>query len=146
MLLTYIKDPVDRTLDDQSLGFEWQQLATDGESKAQWEKQVVETLPQFMLQQSGGSEFFRIDGVLLQKPVVPTDLTDGILAQQRAQLNADAANIDKRTAEQFPGGIQGYLDYQQQLAVNEAIRGGKVQVIPVPQGVGVNVTVPQAGP
>ena len=45
-----------------------------------------------------------------------------------------AVEIDKAAAASFPGGLPAYQAYQQQQAVNEAIKSGKVQVLPVPAG------------
>jgi hypothetical protein len=79
-------------------------------------------------------DLFKVNAVLLQKPGVAPKIADGLSEQQAAKLRASAVDIDKQAAANFPGGIEAYQAYQQQQAVNEAIKSGKVQVLPVPQG------------
>lgn len=81
-----------------------------------------------------GVDLITINSVLLQKPGIQPDLMQGLTDKQAAELRSQAAEVDKEAAANFPGGIPGYQAYQQQQAVNEAIKSGKVQVIPVPQG------------
>jgi hypothetical protein len=61
-----------------------------------------------------------------------TALQDQIIQNQQA----DQA---QKLAAGFPGGINGYLDYQQKQAVNKAIADGRVQVLPIPFGSSVIV-------
>jgi hypothetical protein len=72
--------------------------------------------------------------VLLQKPGVPGALKAELENNEAAQLAAKTAQTNNDAAANWPGGISAYLEYQKALAVNEAIKSGKVKVIPVPYG------------
>jgi hypothetical protein len=145
MLATYVKAPMERAIDNASLAYTWDKLTTDPTTKTAWEQAALTAIPQVMREQSGG-EFFVVDSVILQAPQMPPDLQDGVRAAERARLAAAAAEIDKQAAANWPGGPQAYQEYQRQLAINRAITDGLVQVIPIPEGSGVNVTIPQPAP
>jgi hypothetical protein len=91
-------------------------------------------LPKVLNTLTQGVDLITINSVLLQKPGIQPDLMQGLTDKQAAELRSQAAEVDKGAAANFPGGIPGYQAYQQQQAINEAIKSGKVQVIPVPQG------------
>lgn len=141
MIGVYIKDVLDRAVDNEALKYGWLELYNSTESKARWEHDVLGAFPA-LVKSLAGDDYFTINAVVLQKP----DIADGLKAQlrgkQEATLRAEAANVDRKTAESWPGGIQAYLAYQQQLAINKAITDGKVRIIPIPQGSGINVTLP----
>lgn len=134
MLRQFMGFAVDREVDDGALNLTLDQLTTTAESKEQWEAAVLRDLPATLKQLTGGVEIFRINEVLLARPGVSPIIADANEQKAAAKLRADAAETDKQAAANFPGGIPGYLSYQQQQAVNEAIKAGKVQVIPIPQG------------
>ena len=142
LLGKYLKDPADRTVDAQALLFGWAELDSDPTAKTRWEQAVVAGIPELVLSQAG-EDFFTINNIVLQKPKIPDTLQTERQNNEAAKLRATTADTDKGAAQNFPGGIQGYLDYQQQLAVNKAIQEGRVQVIPIPQGSPVIVS-PQA--
>jgi len=139
MLGVYIKDLADRSIDNEALKYGWEQLYNSAESKATWEKDVVAAIPDLIRRQAG-EDFFAISSIVLQKPDISTALKEQLAAKQAAVLRGQAATVDQKTAESWPGGIAAYLAYQQQLAINKAITDGKVQILPVPQGVGINIT------
>jgi hypothetical protein len=130
MLLTYVKDPTERALDNDSLGYDPYKLTTDPATKAEWEQKALADIPKVMQQQSGG-EFFKIDSVLLQAPQLPEQMVDGQIAKQTAQQAADAAVI---AAEASKSCDQTCQTYQQSQVMNKAIADGKVQVLPIPYG------------
>lgn len=138
MLSVYIKDTTDRAVDNEALKYGWEDLYNNVETKTQWEKDVVSKIPD-LVKQLSGDDFFTINSVLLQKPDISSVLKEQLAAKQAAILRGQAAAQDQKAAENWPGGIQAYLAYQQQLAINKAITDGKVQVIPIPQGSGVIV-------
>lgn len=70
---------------------------------------------------------------------IAPQLQNGLTDKEAASLAAQAAEVDKQAAAQFPGGVAGYQAYRQQQAINEAIKSGKVQILPVPQGTSVIV-------
>ncbi|MPZ82255.1 MAG: hypothetical protein GEV28_18395 [Actinophytocola sp.] len=138
---TYIKDVVDRALDTNGLSYSWPDLYANNDIREEWETAVKKSIPDLVKAQLG-DDLVLIDNVLLQKPEVPDALRDELTNNQAATLRAQTARTDQQAAETFPGGLTAYLAYQNALAVNEAIKSGKVQVIPVPQGSPVIVSPP----
>lgn len=134
MLRQYMGFAVDRVVDDNALAFTLDELNVDRGKKVQWEDTVQEALPDVLKAMTGGVEVFRINEVLLQRPGVNAKIADALSEKQAAVIRAEAVEIDKTAAVGFPGGIAGYQAYQQQQAVNEAIKSGKVRVIPIPAG------------
>jgi hypothetical protein len=134
LLRNYVGAALDRATDNEALKYPWQKLYTDAPSKAQWERDVLDQLPEVLKSLTQGVDLITINSVLLQKPGIQEALVQGLTEKQAAQLRSEAAEVDKQAAANFPGGIPGYQAYQQQQAINEAIKSGKVQVLPVPQG------------
>ncbi|SDY47971.1 SPFH domain / Band 7 family protein [Amycolatopsis xylanica] len=134
LLRNYVGAALDRATDNEALKYPWQKLYTDAAAKAQWEHDVLEQLPAVLKSLTQGVDLITINSVLLQKPGIQPALVQGLTDKQAAELRQQAAEVDKQAAASFPGGIPGYQSYQQQQAVNEAIKAGKVQVLPVPQG------------
>lgn len=134
LLTNYVGAALDRAVDNEALKYDWQKLYADTASKAKWEKDVLKELPQILKSLTQGVDVFTVNSVLLQKPAISHELVEGLTAKQAADLRAQAVDVDKQAAANFPGGIAGYQAYQQQQAINEAIKSGKVQILPVPQG------------
>lgn len=134
LLRNYVGAALDRATDNEALKYGWQALYTDTAKKAQWEKDVLDQLPAILKTLTQGVDLITINSVLLQKPGIQGGLVQGLTDKQAAELRNQAAEVDKQAASNFPGGIAGYQAYQQQQAINEAIKSGKVQVLPVPQG------------
>lgn len=134
MVRNYIGAALDRATDNEALNYNWQNLYSDTATKAKWEKDVLGQLPSVLKSLTQGVDVFKINAVLLQKPGIAPKLADGLTEKQAAQLRADAVQVDKAAAANFPGGLPAYQAYQQQQAINEAIKSGKVKVLPVPQG------------
>ncbi len=140
MLGTYLRDPIDRAVDNVSLQYEWNMLSSDAATKAQWESQALEAIPEVMRQQSGG-DFWTVNSIILQKPTPPASLTAAIEGQETAALNAKAAQTAAEASAACNSACQAY---QLNQALIEAMRNGNVPVIPIPSGSAVNLTVPQA--
>ncbi|MFB9909307.1 hypothetical protein [Allokutzneria oryzae] len=134
LLRNYVGAALDRATDNEALKYPWQKLYTDAAAKAQWERDVLAQLPSVLKTLTLGVDLITVNSVLLQKPSIQPALVQGLTDKQAAELRSQAADVDKQAAANFPGGIAGYQAYQQQQAVNEAIKSGKVQVLPVPQG------------
>lgn len=133
MLATYLRDVADRAIDNVGLTYSWVDLYSNADRKKAWEDAVVKAIPELIKQQMG-EDFLVINSIILQKPDIPDQLKAEITNRQAATQRAETSKIDQEAAAGFPGGLQAYLAYQSALAVNEAIKSGKVQVIPVPQG------------
>lgn len=134
VLRNYIGAAVDRATDNEALKYKWLDLYTDTAKKAQWEKDVLAQLPNILKPLMQGENLMTINAVLLQKPAIAPQLQQGLTDKQAAELRQQAAEVDKQASVSFPGGVAGYQAYQQQQAINQAIKDGKVQVIPIPQG------------
>lgn len=130
----YVGFAVDRIVNDNALAFKLAELRTDPTARSKWETDVRTKLPDMLRKLTGGVQLFKVTEVVLQQPDVRKEVQDAEAQRQAAQITADAAEIDKKAAEKFPGGIQAYLEYKRQQAVNKAIESGKVQIIPIPEG------------
>lgn len=130
MLQTYVKDPADRAIDNASLGYDPFKLSTDPTTKTEWEGKALAGIPEVMKQQSGG-EFFHVDSVILQAPQLPADMLAGQVSKQTAQQQADAAAIAASASKACDATCQ---QYQQSQVMNQAIKDGKVSVLPIPYG------------
>jgi hypothetical protein len=134
LLTNYLLAAIDRAVDNEALKYGYGDLYTNTEKKAAWERDVLAQIPEILRGLTQGVDLITINSVLLQKPEVPGQIVNGFADKQAAELRAQAVEIDKSAAALFPGGIAAYQAYQQQQAVNQAIKDGKVQVIPVPAG------------
>lgn len=140
ILRTYLDQPLNRAVAEVTQGMDWKALYSDPAAKAKWEKDIAEKLPTYINQAAGGAYFVNV-GVTLQKPVLPSDLTDALQAAQTAQQQKSAQEsrndqIDveleaiRKLVEVL--GADGYVAYK-------AVQEGDVQVLPIPQGTGVVV-------
>jgi hypothetical protein len=134
LLTNYIGAALDRATDNEALKYDLLALYSNADTKAAWERDVLAQLPKVLKQLTQGVDLFTINAVVLQKPGIQPKIRDGLTEKNAAVLRAEAVEVDKQAAANFPGGIDAYQRYQQQQAVNEAIKSGKVQVLPVPQG------------
>lgn len=141
MLQNYVGAAADRAVDNEALGYDQLDLYSKAEAKRNWESDVKTELPRVLKELTQGVDVFKINAVLLQKPTVRGEIADALSAKQAATFRAQAAKVDQDAAKNFPGGFPAYQAYQQQQAVNEAIKQGrvKVQVVQAPNGSGVIV-------
>lgn len=140
-LRVYLKAPVERALNDATQGLEWSDIYTDPKVKADWEKKVGELLPQYVEQAIGGNYLGQFQ-VTLQKPTLPEDL-------ENALKDAEVAAQQARAQEQRNTQVTSELESIRQLVdvlgpegynVYQAIKDGKVTVMPIPSG--TSITVP----
>lgn len=134
MLRQYMGFAVDREVDDGAIQLTLNELVTSDTKKDQWENAVQSALPETLKKMTGGVEIFRVTEVLLQRPGVGAKFADAQAEKAAAVVRAEAVAIDQQAAKDFPGGLPAYQQYLQQQAVNEAIKSGKVQVLPIPAG------------
>ncbi|MGV9413829.1 SPFH domain-containing protein [Nocardia sp. NPDC003693] len=153
MLRDYIGHPLERALDDATKAFAWRDLYTSAETKGNWERAVGELLAKYIAEQ-GGEAFFCSPvytpgagdcgdpQLTIQQPIPPEPVRAALTDTQRA-IEATRAQGEEnvRVTTELEAirslvavlGPEGYVLYQ-------AIKDGKVQVVPVPNGVGVNIT------
>lgn len=128
----YVKDVVDRTVDLESSKLNHSDLYNDANVRAQWELNVVGSIAS-QVEGLMGSDFLKINKVVLQKPDLPDTLKNELVNAEAARLRSTTAGIDLETAKKF-GSIEAYIEYQSKVTVNKAITDGKVQILPVPYG------------
>lgn len=134
LLKNYLLAAIDRAIDQEALKYGYADLYANVEKKTAWERDVLAQIPEILRSITQSVDLITINSVLLQKPELPGQIVSGYADKQAAELRAAAVDVDKRAAAEFPGGIAAYQAYQQQQAVNQAIKDGKVQVIPIPAG------------
>lgn len=144
VLKVYLRAPIERALNDATQGLSWSTIYSDPEVKADWEKRVGELLPQYVEQAVGGP-YFDSFGVTLQKPMLPEELekalrdTQVAVEQTRAQEERNSqVDSELESIERLVDvlGPDGYNTYQ-------AIKDGKIQILPVPAGTGVALNTNQ---
>ena len=140
MLDTYLGASIQRAVNDATQARTWKALYADPKTKTEWEADVKAKLPVYVKQAMGGAYF---DGFAptIQKPEIPQDLSDSLRAAQVAvqqskaqqernvQVKSELESIKALVAVLGP---DGYVAYQ-------AIKDGKISVIPIPQGSSVVV-------
>lgn len=134
-LKVYLRAPINRALTDATQGREWAEIYSSPEAKAEWERKVAELLPRYVEQTIGGNYLVDYE-VTLQKPILPEDLENALrdtqvaVQQTRAQqernsqVDTELESIEKLVEVLGP---DGYNTYQ-------AIKDGKITVLPIPQG------------
>lgn len=136
----YLRAPINRALTDATQNLGWQDIYSNPQAKAKWEKQVSELLPKYVEQTIGG-DYLENFSVTLQKPTLPDELEKALQATQVATQNAAAqkqqneavkTELESIRALVAVLGPDGYNVYQ-------AIKSGKIQVMPIPQGSSVVV-------
>jgi len=133
-LTAYLGAAVDRAIDNSSLNFNWQEIYQNQDVKAKWESTVKADAEAIVKTLTQDVPIFSVKAVVLQKPEIGDQLKKGLAEKQAAVLRNEAAQIDEAAGRNFPGGLPAYQAYLQQQAINQAIKDGKVQVIPIPQG------------
>lgn len=133
VLDVYLKSAADRAMDFSGQEFNYEDLYGNPAVKALWVTEIKRLFPQYLNDQMGG-DLFIIDSIQVDQPYVPDQIRDQYVGNEAAKLSKTTADTNRDTAATFPGGLQGYLDYQQKLAVNKAIADGKVQILPIPYG------------
>lgn len=135
MLSVYLNQPLQRAMNEATQGRDWKGLYNDPVTKAEWEKQVSELLPQYIKQQTGKDYFINFS-LTLQKPEPSAELLaalrDKQVAVEQNLAQAERNNTIQTEAESISQlvailGVDGYNVYQ-------AIKDGKVDVMPIPQG------------
>ena len=141
MLDTYLGASIQRAVNDATQGRDWKGLYSDPTVKAEWERQVQSLLPKYVTQAMQGS-YFEAFSPTIQKPDIPTDLTNALQATQVAvEQNTAQTERNKQVDTELESirklvdvlGPDGYNTYQ-------AIKDGRIEVVAIPQGSNVNVT------
>lgn len=142
----YLGGPLNRALNRAADGQDWASLYSDPAQVAAFEERAVELLPELVEQQAGGPYFgdFKLQ---LSRPDLPENLINALAATEEAiQQNKAQQERNVQVASELEAirelvavlGPDGYNTYQ-------AIKDGKISVLPIPQGSGV-VVAPQGQP
>ncbi len=100
MLAIYIARPLDTAIDRAGQKYTYTELYTDPNRKAQWERDVLEQLPDLVNRQTDGdTEFFQNFAITLQKPEPPQAIKDALVKQQEAVARARAAEAEAAARE-----------------------------------------------
>jgi regulator of protease activity HflC (stomatin/prohibitin superfamily) len=95
MLSVYISRPLETAIDRASQNYTYTELYTDPTVKAQWERDVLEQMPDLVGRQiDGDEEFFTDFAITLQKPVPPEAVKAALVAQQEAVARAKAKEAE----------------------------------------------------
>lgn len=146
MLATYLRQPLDRIMDQESKRFNWLELYSNPEIKKQWETAVGTAIVQQVNTLAGGQFFCAptytgsgdcgVFSLTLQQPKPPQAVQDSLANAQKAiQDNNTQKNTNTKIRTELETirdlvkvlGPQGYILYK-------AIQDGKITVVPVPQG------------
>lgn len=136
ILRTYLDQPLNRAITEVTQGRDWKSLYADPKAKAEWEKAVMEKLPAYIEQASGGAYFTDIS-LTLQKPILPDDLTSALQSAQTAQQQEQAQASRNSQIDVELESIRKLVEVlgQDGYVAHEAIKSGKVSILPIPQGV-----------
>ncbi|HSE71947.1 MAG TPA: SPFH domain-containing protein [Nocardioidaceae bacterium] len=100
MLNVYIFRPIDTATDRAGQQYTYAELYTDPNKKAQWERDVLEQLPDLVNRQTDGdTEFFQNFAITFQKPEPPQSIKDELVKQQAAVAKARAAEAEAAARE-----------------------------------------------
>lgn len=148
MLDTYVRQPLERSLDSAAQQYGWRSLYNDPAIKGAFEREVLESVPEIVKQTAGG-DFFSDFRVTVQKPDAPEELVAALAAEEKAVAENNAQKkrnetirTELQTIRELVAvlGPEGYVAYK-------ALEDGRVTVLPVPQGTSVQIAPPsQSGP
>ncbi|WP_020578785.1 SPFH domain-containing protein [Actinopolymorpha alba] len=151
MLNVYLRQPLDKAMDAASKKYGYKALYSDPAVKEKWEDEVGRLASQFIKDQAGADFFCQPsyagagpcgNAVLtLQAPVPPENIRAALTAEQEAVAQNNAQKQRNETVRTELESIrelvkvlgpEGYVLYK-------AVQEGKVSVVPVPAGSGINI-------
>lgn len=122
VLPIYIGRPLDTATDRAGQNYTYTQLYTDPNKKAQWERDVLDALPELVNRQTDGDvAFFESFAVTLQKPEPPEKIKEALVAQQEAVARAKAAEAEA-AAKEAAARAQVAVERQEAAKIEERIR------------------------
>lgn len=129
----FLGGPAGKALNNAGLAYNWQDLNSNLDVRNKFVA-AAETDIKTLISQQAGDDFFLIQNVQVDQPLPPTNLIEQMTELQKQQLVNQTAEQTQQLAANWPGGLAGYQQYQQQLAVIKAISDGHVPVLLIPQG------------
>lgn len=146
MLNVYMKQPLDRAMDNAAQKLNWKDLYNNPDARAAWEDEVEKAITGF-IQANGGGEFFLNFNITLQKPEPPQNLRDALTAEQEAITRNNAQvkeNVRLKTKYDTFADCKKQLSEQSCIQIY-AIDSGRVSVVPLPAGSNFNVNAGGGG-
>lgn len=129
----FLGGPAGKALNNAGLAYNWQDLYGNLDLRNAFVR-AAEADIKALIKQQAGDDFFLIQNVQVDQPEPPDSTIEQMNTLQNQALANQTAQQTQQLAANFPGGLQGYQQYQQQLAVNQAIKDGHVPVLLIPQG------------
>ena len=141
VLNTYLLTSLQRAVNEATQEFNWKELYNDVNVKSKWEAKVSELLPRFVMQGMDG-EFFDNYSLTIQKPTLPEALVKALQDTQTAIEQNNAQKERNATIQTEAESIKRLVDIlgPEGYNVYQAIKDGKISVMPIPSGSGVNLT------
>lgn len=135
MLNKYMRSELRQVVTEATQGLTWKQVYNDPKIRNQWEKKIVETLPQ-RIESAMGGKYFENFSMTLQKPKLPGELVEALQAKQTAieQNNAQKERNEKIFTELDAVKEQIKILGPNAYILQQAIEKGQIQIMPVPQG------------
>ena len=122
MLSVYIARPLDTAIDRAGQDYTYTELYTNPAKKAEWERDVLEALPDLVNRQTDGSvEFFKNFAITLQKPEPPQEIKNALVKQQEAVARAKAAEAEA-AAREAAANAQIAVEKAEAAKINERIK------------------------
>lgn len=141
VLNTYLLSSLQRAVNEATQEFNWKELYNDVNVKSKWEAKVSELLPRFVMQGMDG-EYFDNYSLTIQKPTLPEALVKALQDTQTAIEQNNAQKERNATVQTEAESIKRLVDIlgPEGYNVYQAIKDGKISVMPIPSGSGVNLT------
>jgi hypothetical protein len=152
MLNVYLKQPLDKAMDAVSKKYGYKELYSDPAVKEKWEDEVGQLASEFIKDQAGADFFCQPsyagagpcgNAVLtLQAPVPPDNIRSALTAEQEAVAQNNAQKQRNETVRTELESIRELVEVlgPDAYVLYKAVEDGKVSVVPVPAGSGINVT------
>lgn len=154
MLRIYLKQPLEKAMDAVSKKYGYKALYSDPEVKERWEDEISLLASTFIKDQAG-SDYFCQPGfagtgkcgnavLTLQSPVPPENIRNALTAEQEAVAQNNAQKQKNETVKTELESIRELVKVlgPEAYVLYKAIQDGKVSVVPVPAGSGINVNPP----
>jgi hypothetical protein len=154
LIRDYIGQPLNRALDDASKEYAWRDLYTSAETKAEWETKVGDLTAAYIAEQGGGDFFCSptftgaedqecgTPQLTIQQPTPPEKVREALTLAQEAVEKTTAQEAENERVDKELEAIEALVDVlgPEGYILYQALKDGKVDFLPIPQGSGVNVT------
>lgn len=149
---TYLRQPLDRTMDQAAKQYTWKDLYSNPTIKQQWEQQVGQLIVDQVNNTAGGQFFcsptFTGKGncgafkLTLQQPQPPAGVRNALSAAQESLERAAAQKNENQRIDLEAEGLRKLTKIlgPDAAVLYQAIKLGRVKVVPLPAGGSINVS------